>query len=36
MIDILIGIAWMLHGDWAVVHALARDERRAIDVFPVF
>ena len=36
VIDILIGIARMLHGDWAVVHALARDERRAIDVFPVF
>ena len=36
VIDILIGIARMLHGDWAVLHALARDERRAVDVFPVF
>ena len=36
VIDILIGIARMQHGDWAVLHALARDERRAIDVFPVF
>ena len=36
VIDVLIGIARMLHGDWAVLHALARDERRAIDVFPVF
>ncbi len=36
VIDILMGIARMLHGDWAVLHALARDERRAVDVFPVF
>ena len=36
VIDVLIGIARMLHGDWAVLHALAHDERRAIDVFPVF
>ena len=36
VIDILMGITRMLHGDWAVLHALARDERRAVDVFPVF
>jgi thioredoxin-like negative regulator of GroEL len=36
VIDILIGIARMVHGDWAVLHALARNERRAVDVFPVF
>ena len=36
VIDILIGISRMLHGDWAVLHALAREERRAVDVFPVF
>ena len=36
VIDILIGIARMQHGDWAMLHALARDERRAVDVFPVF
>jgi Mycothiol maleylpyruvate isomerase N-terminal domain len=36
VIDILIGIARLQHGDWPVLHALARDERRAVDVFPVF
>jgi hypothetical protein len=36
VIDILIGIARMLNGDWAVLHALARNERRTADVFPVF
>ena len=36
VIDILIGIARMQHGDWAMLHALARGERRSIDVFPVF
>jgi hypothetical protein len=36
VIDILMGITRMLHGDWAVLHALARDERRSVDVFPVF
>ena len=36
VIDILIGIARMEHGDWALLHALARNERRAVDVFPVF
>ncbi|MCU1501082.1 MAG: hypothetical protein JWM12_436 [Ilumatobacteraceae bacterium] len=36
VIEILTGIARMLHGDWAVLHALAREERRTIDVFPVF
>ncbi len=36
VIDILMGIARMLHGDWAVLHALARGERRTADVFPVF
>jgi hypothetical protein len=36
VIDILMGITRMLNGDWAVLHALARNERRAVDVFPVF
>ncbi len=36
VIDILIGIARQQHGDWPVLHALARDERREADVFPVF
>jgi hypothetical protein len=36
VIDILIGIARMKSGDWGVLHALARDERRTVDVFPVF
>jgi hypothetical protein len=36
VVEIVVGIARMLHGDWAVLHALARDERRTVDVFPVF
>ena len=36
VIDILIGIARQKDGDWPVLHALARDERREVDVFPVF
>ncbi len=36
VIETLVGIARMRHGDWAVLHALARDERREVDVFPVF
>jgi Mycothiol maleylpyruvate isomerase N-terminal domain len=36
VIDILIGIARRKDGDWAVLHALARAERRDVDVFPVF
>lgn len=36
VIDILIGIARNQHGDWAMLHALARDERRSVNVFPVF
>ena len=36
VIDILIGIARLQHGDWPVLHALARDERRENAVFPVF
>jgi hypothetical protein len=36
VIDTLIGIARMTHGDWPVLHALARNERREADVFPVF
>jgi hypothetical protein len=36
VIDILMGIARMKSGDWPVLHALARNERRAVDVFPVF
>ena len=39
IIDILIGIARDRHGDWGVIHALGRTERRLRDdppVFPVF
>jgi hypothetical protein len=36
VIETLVGIARMRHGDWPVLHALARDERREVDVFPVF
>lgn len=36
VIDVLIGIARMQHGDWEVLRALAREERRGADVFPVF
>jgi hypothetical protein len=36
VIDILIGIARMQRGDWEVLHALAREERRTAGVFPVF
>jgi Mycothiol maleylpyruvate isomerase N-terminal domain len=36
VIDVLVGIARMVHGDWEVLRALARDERRSATVFPVF
>jgi hypothetical protein len=36
VIEILIGIARTRHGDWEVLHALAREERRTEVVFPVF
>ncbi len=36
VIDVLTGIARMQHGDWGVLHALAREERRRSEVFPVF
>jgi hypothetical protein len=36
VIDTLVGIARMKHGDWPVLRALAREERREVDVFPVF
>jgi hypothetical protein len=36
VIDLLIGIARMVHGDWEVLRALAREERRTATVFPVF
>jgi hypothetical protein len=36
VIDILMGIARGQHGDWAVLHTLARDERKEAKVFPVF
>lgn len=36
IIDIIVGIARARHGDWAVIHALARAERSAAEVFPVF
>lgn len=36
VIEIVVDIARHLHGDWAVIHALARAERSPGDVFPVF
>jgi len=36
VVDTLLGIARMQHGDWEVLRALAREERRTADVFPVF
>ncbi len=36
VVDILVGIARMRHGDWEVLRALAREERRTAAVFPVF
>lgn len=36
VIDIVVGIARHLRGDWAVIHALARAERSDGGVFPVF
>ena len=36
VVDILVGIARMQHGDWEVLRALAREERRTATVFPVF
>ncbi len=36
VIDIIVGIARHLHGDWAVIHALARTERSTTNIFPVF
>ena len=36
VVDILLGIARNQHGDWEVLRALAREERRTADVFPVF
>jgi hypothetical protein len=36
VIDVLLGIARRQHGDWEVLRALAREERRTADVFPVF
>jgi len=36
VVDVLIGVLRLRHGDWEVLRALAREERRASDVFPVF
>jgi hypothetical protein len=36
VVDILVGIARSQHGDWEVLRALAREERRTAAVFPVF
>jgi len=36
IIDIVMGIARHQHGDWSVIHALARAERAREPVFPVF
>ena len=36
VVDILLGIARMQHGDWEVLRAMAREERRTATVFPVF
>ncbi len=36
VVDVLVGIARHLHGDWGVIHALGRAERPGADgVFPV-
>jgi hypothetical protein len=35
LIGILVGIARKLHGDWEVIRALGREERRVATVFPV-
>ncbi len=36
VIDICMGIARHVHGDWNVLHALTRAERSTDSVFPVF
>ncbi len=36
VVDIVTGIARHVHGDWTVLHALARKERCEAEVFPVF
>lgn len=36
IIDIVMGIGRAQQGDWAIIHALARSERSASPVFPVF
>lgn len=36
VIDIVVGIGRGQHGDWAIIHALARSERSSTQVFPVF
>ena len=36
VIELVVGIARHLHGDWAVIHALGRSERSDGEVFPVF
>ena len=36
IIDIVVDIARHKHGDWSVIHALARAERATSEVFPVF
>lgn len=36
VVDVINGIARHLHGDWNVIHALARSERSGTKVFPVF
>ena len=36
IIDIVVGIGRAQHGDWGIIHALARNERSEQNVFPVF
>ena len=36
IIDIVVGIGRKQHGDWPIIHALARSERSTTQVFPVF
>ncbi|MDB4103758.1 maleylpyruvate isomerase N-terminal domain-containing protein [Acidimicrobiales bacterium] len=36
IIDIVMGIARAQHGDWPIIHALARSERSSDEPFPVF
>ena len=36
IIDIVVNIGRAQHGDWGIIHALARNERSDQNVFPIF